>query len=237
MGWSWAANGQEEIQVKWAWDEGCRKGQGLRRTKEGRHARGARQSQGEGPLSFCQNLFLCFYVFILSGVKFWRDVLPGIEYVASCYHVHAGGGQVVQPDALISYGAVPITYGDTAHIPVNFVETVVYYSLQEGAAQSVDSVMPVESTQLQLHSRPLSNSLLVTDLAGSLGVLPEVGPKSSLDYSSFSGKTEKKDSVPLPTSFTRTTSKRDSRSVSLGTRDGAAIAATAIATSNGTKER
>ncbi|KAI4388571.1 hypothetical protein MLD38_000888 [Melastoma candidum] len=79
------------------------------------------------------------------------------------FYVHGEGGQFIQPDMSILYGAVPSIYGDAAHISVNSVGPVVYYGLQDGAVPPVDGVMPVESTQVQLLSVPSSNSSLLTE--------------------------------------------------------------------------
>ncbi|KAM1494411.1 hypothetical protein EV2_029776 [Malus domestica] len=84
------------------------------------------------------------------------------------FYGHPEGSQVVIPPAPLYYGAVPITYMETAQVAVNPVESVPYYGLQDGTGPAAPVVSSVEPLQFHSESAPLSYENPASDQTGSV---------------------------------------------------------------------
>ncbi|XP_030471230.1 uncharacterized protein LOC115689363 isoform X2 [Syzygium oleosum] len=92
------------------------------------------------------------------------------------FYGHAEGCQVVLPDGSVSYVALPST---TASIIVTPVESIAYYSAQDGAVPAVPGVGIVNTSQFQGQSSSLNYSYsTTTDELGSVHTLAETSSSS-----------------------------------------------------------
>ncbi|KAF8031748.1 hypothetical protein BT93_D0841 [Corymbia citriodora subsp. variegata] len=151
------------------------------------------------------------------------------------FYGHAEGCQVVLPHGSVSYVALPST---TASIIVTPVESVAYYSAQDGAVPAVPGVGIVNTSQFQSHSNSLSYSYsTTTDELGSAHALAETSSSSiplSGAASSVVGSRSEKETSDVPSTssaieaFATTSEKNNISTPSINT---AAASAAPVASS------
>ncbi|XP_030511706.1 uncharacterized protein LOC115726122 isoform X3 [Rhodamnia argentea] len=155
----------------------------------------------------------------------------------SNFYGHAEGSQVVLPHGSVSYVALPST---TASIIVTPVESVAYYSTQDGAVPAVPGVGIVNTSQFESQFNSLNYSYITTtDELGSVyalaetssGSIPLSGVASSVVGSRSENETSHVPSTSSAIETSATTSEKNNipaPSISTAAASAATVAPSAI---------